>query len=46
MGLLLGTVAQGIFAKEITSQAYLIATAVLTIAAILIVVSIALSRED
>jgi len=46
VGLLLGTVAQGIFAKEISSQTYIMGTVVLAIAAILIVVSIFLSQED
>jgi hypothetical protein len=46
VGLLLGTVAQGIFAKEISSQTYIMGAVVLAIAAILIVVSIFLSQED
>ncbi len=46
VGLLLGTVAQGIFAREITSRTYFIGTVVLAIAAILIVIAIFLSQED
>ena len=46
VGLLLGTVAQGIFAKEIAFRTYLIGAAVLAIAAILLVISVFLSQED
>ena len=46
VGLLLGTVAQGIFAKEIASRTYFIGAVVLAIAATLIVIAIFLSQED
>jgi len=46
VGLLLGAVAQGIFAKNLSLQTYIIGSVVLAIAAILIVFSIFLSQED
>ena len=46
VGLLLGTVAQGIFATELSPRTYVIGAVVLAIAAILIVVSIFLSQEE
>jgi hypothetical protein len=46
VGLLLGTVAQGIFAKELSLSIYTAGAVALIVAVILLIVSIFLSRED
>ena len=45
-GLLLGTMAQGIFAKEISPAMRVVGAIILAIAFVLIVLAIYLSRED
>ena len=46
VGLLLGTMAQGIFAKEISPAMRVVGAIILAIAFVLIVLAIYLSRED
>lgn len=46
VGLLLGTVAQGIFAKELSLPTYIAGAVAITVAMILLIVSIFLSQED
>ncbi len=46
VGFILGIVAQGIFLKEYSLNTYVLGLAVLTIAAILLVLSIYLSKEE
>jgi len=46
VGLLLGTVAQGIFAKELSLSIYIAGAVAIMVAMILLIVSIFLSRED
>ena len=46
VGLLLGTVAQGIFAKDLSLTTYIAGAVAMTGAIILLIVSIALSRGD
>jgi hypothetical protein len=46
VGLLLGAVAQGIFVQEPSLRTYVAGAVAVTVAMILIVVSIALSQED
>jgi hypothetical protein len=46
VGLLLGTVAQGIFVKELSLYTYIVGSVAVMVAMILIVVSIFLSQED
>jgi hypothetical protein len=45
VGLLLGTVAQGIFAKELSLSTYIAGAVAITVAVILLIVSIFLSQE-
>lgn len=46
VGLLLGTLIQGVFVKELSLSTYVVGAIMLAVAAVLIVISIALSQED